>query len=396
MKYQGWMARLAIAGFAIASLLRPPAVFGASTYERNLEDFGFSTKMEEYRQEISLDFQPNRPTVSTASNVPSPVLPKLQNNYSDLVPPPTKPRSRRYFQPRLKSYVPGSKEEFQRDRIERIRDYNRPPDFNLFLQDHSNVPQKIFGNTEFGLTGLYRTVTAETLPKSTMLFFTHFTRIRFDRSFGERVNAGKIDKFLVPIGLSAALNDQFEVALTGNVVNEQSINFPLINDYEKTELEELMFMTKYQFLDNPSHQLKSAFGFGVQAAQGKQVTRRAADGTSYMGYVSVSKAHEKATFHAQLGINIASGKSASGNEHPNNLYYNLGVELPVSSRTRIIAEMNGLDWAGFGNNVDFTLAGRYQVREEFSLQLALPVNIIRADFPQNYSSFVSLGLSLKI
>ena len=370
----------------------------AVKYERNLEDFGFSSEVEKFRRRISVDFDQNLPSTSSNSSsaIPNPVLPKLQSNYSDLVPPPTKPKARRYFQPRLRDNVPRTRDEFTRDRRKRLRDYKRPPDFNLFLQNHRNIPGQVFGNTDKGLTGLYRTVGATTMPKASYLFYSQFSFMRFDRAFGERVNTGHIDKFLVPMGLSAALTDEFEIALSGDIVNEQAINFPLINDYEKTELEELNFMGKYKFFDNPSQQTMGAFGFGVSSAMGKQVTRRATDGTSYLGFLSASKLTEKVNVHGQIGVNIASGKGATGNEHPNNLFYNIGFEIPVATRTRTILEVNGLDWAGYGNNLDLTVGARYQVRDEFSLQFAMPINVLRSNFPQDYSRMFSLGLTLKL
>lgn len=370
----------------------------AVKYERNLEDFGFSSEVENFRRRVSADFDQNQPSAQNASSsaIPNPVLPKLQTNYSDLIPPPTKPKARRYFQPSLRDNIPRTREDFSKDRRQRVKDYKRPPDFNIFLQNHRNIPGQVYGNTDIGLTGLYRTVGANTMPRATYLFYTQFTNMRFDRAFGERVNSGQIDKFVVPLGLSAALTDQFEIALSGNMVNERAINFPLINDYEKTELEELNFTSKFQFFDNPSYQTMGAFGFGVSNAMGKQVTRRATDGTSYIGFLSASKLSEKVNVHGQIGINLASGKDVTGNEHPNNLFYNIGFEIPVATRTRAILEINGLDWAGFGNNLDLTAGARYQVRDEFSLQFAMPVNVLRSKFPQDYSKVVSLGLTFKL
>ena len=127
----------------------------AVKYERNLEDFGFSSEVEKFRRRISVDFDQNLPSTSSnaSSAIPNPVLPKLQSNYSDLVPPPTKPKARRYFQPRLKRQcTANSRDEFTRDRRKRLRDYKRPPDFNLFLQNHRNIPGQVFGNTDKGLT----------------------------------------------------------------------------------------------------------------------------------------------------------------------------------------------------------------------------------------------------
>ncbi|MBT3785523.1 hypothetical protein HOF92_11140, partial [bacterium] len=49
---------------------------------RNLEEFGFSPQMEKYRQRVSIDFQQSVPTVGTSREVPSPVLPRLETNYS--------------------------------------------------------------------------------------------------------------------------------------------------------------------------------------------------------------------------------------------------------------------------------------------------------------------------
>lgn len=370
----------------------------AVKYERNLEDFGFSSEVENFRRRVSVEFNQNQPSTQNASysSIPNPILPKLQTNYSDLIPPPTKPKARRYFQPSLRDNIPRTREEFTRDRRQRVRDYKRPPDFNLFLQNHRNIPGQVYGNTDTGLTGLYRTVGATTMPRATYLFYSQFSFMRFDRAFGESVRSGQIDKYVVPLGLSAALTDQFEIAFSGNMVNEKAINFPLINDYEKTELEELNLRAKFQFFDNPSHQTMGAFGFGVSSAMGKQVTRRATDGTSYIGFLSASKLNEKVNVHGQVGINIASGKDVTGNEHPNNLFYNIGFEIPLASRTRAILEVNGLDWAGFGNNLDLTAGARYQVRDEFSLQFAMPINVLRSNFPQDYSKMVSIGLTFKL
>lgn len=362
---------------------------------KNLEEFGFSPKLEEYRQKVSIDFQQATPTVRPTDSVPEPTLPRISDNYSDLVPPPTQPRSRKYYQPRLREHYPVNREEFTRDREARIRDYKRPPDFNIFLQKHQNFAPRVYGNSEFGLSGLFRTIGADIYPKKTHFFYTGVSRIRFDRALGQRVD-GYIEKFITPMGVSTSLSDQFEVALTTNIVNEQSFNFPFVQDFEKTEIEEVMLFSKYQFLDNPSAAIKSAFGFGVQNASGNLVTRRGSDGTSFSGFISVTKDLEKLALHSNLGIVLASGQGNSGNEQPNHVFYNLGLEVPVSSKTRLTAELNGFDWAGFGNNVDLTIGTRYLVREEFSLTLHLPINILRSQFPQDYRNLVALGASIKI
>jgi len=374
-----------------------PLLFCVSLHSqptKNLEEFGFSPELEKYRQKVSIDFQQSTPTV-TPSKVPSPVLPRISDNYSDLVPPPTQPRVRKYYQPRLREHYPVNREQFEKDREERIRDYKRPPDFNVFLEKHQKTAPRVYGNTEFGLTGLFRTIGASVYPKKTHLFYTGVSRIKYDRAFGERID-GFIEKVVTPMGVSTSLSDQFEIALTGNIVNEQSYDFPFIQDFEKTDMEEIMLFAKYQFLDNPTSMLKSAFGFGVQNASGSQVTRRGSDGTSFSGFVSVTKDLEKLSMHSNLGIVLASGQGNSGNEQPNHVFYNFGVEVPVSTRTRLTAEFNGFDWAGFGNNVDFTIGSRYQVREEFSLSLHIPINVLRSKFPQDYDNLIAIGASIKI
>ena len=106
----------------------------AAQKAKNLEEFGFSPRIEEYRQKVSIDFQQATPTVRPSSSIPEPTLPRISDNYSDLVPPPTKPRSRKYYQPRLREHYPVNREEFIKDREERLRDYKRPPDFNVFLE----------------------------------------------------------------------------------------------------------------------------------------------------------------------------------------------------------------------------------------------------------------------
>jgi len=363
--------------------------------ERNLEDYGFSPSLETYRQRVSSEFAQNLPTVSKAEEIPSPLAPPLDTSYGDLIPPPTKPKSRKFYQPRLRDVAPGSREEFEKDRRKRIRDYKRPPDFNLFLEKHKKIPTRVVGNTEWGLTGLYRTVSADTLPEKTHLFYAGVSRTKFDRAFGERVD-GSIEKVVSPMGLVTSLSDQFEIALTGNIVNEKSVDFPFINDFEKTEVEEVMLWAKYKFLDNPSKLLKSAMGFGVQNAMGKQVSRRGLDGSTFSGFLSLSREFERLTLHSNLGLTLASARNSTGNEQPNNLFYNLGAEVPVSRNTRVLVELNGLDWAGFGNNIDLTLGGRYQVREEFSLQLNIPFTILRSRFPQDYSHLIAIGATVKL
>jgi hypothetical protein len=363
--------------------------------ERNLEDYGYSPSLESYRQRISSEFAQNVPTVSEASDIPSPLAPPLDTSYGDLVPPPTKPKSRKFYQPRLRDVVPGSRDEFEKDRRKRIRDYQRPPDFNLFLEKHKKPPTQVLGNTEWGLTGLYRTVSANTLPEKTFLFHTGVSRTKFDRVFGERVR-GSIEKIVSPMGLVAGLSDQFEIALTGNMVNEKSVDFPFIHDFEKTEVEEVMLWAKYKFLDNPSKLLQSAMGFGVQNAMGKQVSRRGLDGSTFSGFLSLSREFDRWIIHSNLGITLASVRNGTGNEQPNNVFYNLGAEVPVSKNTRILVELNGLDWAGFGNNIDLSLGARYQMRREFSLQFNIPVTIIRSRFPQDYSHLLSIGATVKL
>jgi hypothetical protein len=368
----------------------------SETSEQNLEEFGFSTAMEKYRQQVSQDMGQTRPTVTNASQIPSPVLPRLETNYSDLVPPPTKPVSRKYYQPRFKDNVPDSKQEYTQDRAERIRSYKMPPDLNAFIDEHPTPVDRILGNTTWGLSGLHRTIDAEVLPKDTKLFFSGISHTTYDRSYGNKSQSGEITKFTVPIGVAATIYDKFEVALTGNIVNEESLGFPLLNDYEKTELEELIFMAKYQWMDNPQLGLKSAFGFGVQNANGKQVTRRGSDGTSFSGFVSITKNYGKIRASSQLGFTFAGGEDTTGNETPNTLFYNLGFETPISSATRFIMELNGLDWAGYGNNLDLSIGARYKVREEFNVELFIPVNIINSTLPYDYSYYTHAGVTIKM
>ena len=111
----------------------------AVKYEPNLEEFGFSSNVEQFRQRVSASLQQDNTPRSGRRDIPSPVLPQLTNNYSNLVPPPTKPTSRRYFQPRLQDHVPTNKQEFIKDRSRRIRNYKRPPAFNQFLENHKKL-----------------------------------------------------------------------------------------------------------------------------------------------------------------------------------------------------------------------------------------------------------------
>ncbi|MCO4782213.1 MAG: hypothetical protein KC646_07770 [Candidatus Cloacimonetes bacterium] len=364
--------------------------------ETNLEEFGFSSNVERFRQRVASSLQQNNTPKSNRGDIPSPVLPQLTNNYSDLVPPPTKPKSRRYFQPRIQDHVPTSKQDFVKDRNRRVRNYKRPPAFNQFLEDHKNIPLKIKSPTLHGLSGLIKTVGAEVLPRDEKLFYVGFSHTKYDRSLGNPIKGGSITKFDVPMGITAGLTDQFEMAVFGNLVNEKSLNVPIINDYEKTELEELSMFGKFQFIDNPVHNLKTAFGFGVMNAMGKQVTRRGSDGTSYTGFFSLTKNYEKVSVHSQLGFTLASGFNASGNETPNLLYYNIGLEAPVSTNTALTAEFNGIDWSGYGNNVDVILGAKYRVRDEFSLQMAVPISVLRSKLPFEYDHSFHLGVSIKI
>ncbi|PCJ16644.1 MAG: hypothetical protein COB02_15570 [Candidatus Cloacimonadota bacterium] len=364
--------------------------------EANLEEFGFSSNVEKFRQRISISLQQDYGNQNQNRNIPSPILPQLTNNYSDLIPPPTKPKSRRYFQPRLQDHVPTNKKAFIDDRNRRIRNYKRPPAFNQFLEDHKNIALKIKSPTMHGLSGLFKTVSAEVLDKDEKIFYVGFSHTKFDRSLGQTIKGGSITKFEVPIGITVGLTDQFEMAVFGNLVNEKSLNVPIINDYEKTELEELSMFGKFQFIDNPVHNLKTAFGFGVMNAMGKQVTRRGSDGTSYTGFFSLTKNYETLSLHSQLGFTLASGFNASGNETPNLLYYNLGVEAPVSTNTNLTLEFNGLDWSGYGNNVDIIVGAKYRVRDEFSIQMAIPFSVLRSKLPFEYDNSLHIGVSIKI
>ncbi len=365
-------------------------------YERNLEDYGWSSAVEDYRQKISLELTSPVKATRTAEDVPDPILPKLENNYSDLIPPPTKPRSRRYYQPDFDDRMPKSRAEFDAEKSERIRDYQRPPSFNSFLDDHRPLRQPIMGNTIYGLSGLHRTITADILPEGDYRFGFGFSRVEFDRSFGRDISWGSLMKYNVPVSLAGRISDRFEMALYGNIVNEKAVSFPLLNDFEKTELEEIGLQNKFQFMDRPGQGLKAAFGFGVEHARGQQVTRRGGDGTSWTGFMSVTRDYEQYSLHGQLGYSLASGQDLYGNRQSDALYYNLGMEYAVGDATRLTVEMNGLDWSTYGNTVDVTLGARYRLREEVTLDLFLPFNLVEANLPYEYSNIVQIGASIKL
>lgn len=372
--------------------------FASAKPAQNLQSYGFSENVERYRQRLTHELNLGSSSPSNAMVVPEPILPKLETNYSDLVPPPTEPVARRYYQPRFESHVPDTKEEFLRDREERLRDYSRPPDFNVFLGAHKYRAEKIYASTIYGLSGLYKTIDADVLPRDYRILYAGVDYTKYNRSFGTKVNDGNITKYAIPLGVAASIYDNFEVSLGVNAVNEKSFNFPFVQDYEKTELEEISFMGKYKWFDNPSYGLKSAFGFGVLSASGKQVTRRGNDGTSYTGFMSLSKDWEKFRGLGQLGVNFASGKDATGNEAPNSFYYNMGFESPVSRYTRAILEIQGIHWSGYSNNLDICFGARYKLRDELNMELFVPVNIFKSSsrVPTDYDYTFHIGMNLKI
>lgn len=368
----------------------------AVRYERNLEDFGFSPAVESYRQKVSLDLTSPVKVITSADAIPGPELPALENNYSNLIPPPTKPKSRRYFQPRSEDITPLTKQQFQEERSDRIRNYKRPPAFNPFLGSHDRIAETVIGNTTLGLSGLHRTVTAQLLPRENYRFFSGVSVIDYDRSFGSTVPVGKLAKYVIPVGIAGTIADGFETSLSGNIVNEKSSSFPLLNDFEKTDLEDLQFTSKFQFADNPAYGLKAAFGFGVLHALDKQVTRRGSDGTSYLGFMSLTKEYENINLHGQLGYTVTSGTDPVGKRQSHSLLYNLGAEYAYTPRTRFILEVNGLDWSGYGNTVDITLGGRYRLREEVNLELFVPMNVMDARLPYEYSNYFHFGVNIRI
>ncbi len=365
-------------------------------YERNLEEFGFSPTVESYRQKVSLDLKNPVSAISSAKDIPGPALPPLENNYSNLVPPPTQPKSRRYFQPRAEDLTPQSRQQFQEERSDRIRDYKRPPAFNPFLGAHKNIPEPIWGNTSYGLTGLHRTISAQILPKENYRFFSGVALVDYDRSFGSTVPVGKLTKYTIPVGVAGRISDDFEMALSANIVNEKSSSFPLLNDFEKTDLEEIQMMSKFQFANNPAYGLKAAFGFGVQHALDKQVTRRGSDGSSYLGFISLSKEYERYTLHGQLGYTSSSGTDPAGKRQSSSLVYNLGAEIASTSRTSFTVEMNGLDWSGYGSTVDITLGARYKLREEVNLEFFVPMNVMDARLPYEYDHYIHAGVNVRL
>jgi len=247
-----------------------------------------------------------------------------------------------------------------------------------------------------GFTGLTHTTSADVSKAGSFKMGVHSSWFQIDRVYDRMLASNESGDMLeLPIFFNYAVTDDLEVIYTIPVV-DYTIKSRILwtKDVSESGTGDSKLGFKYRIFDNPSYQMRGAFGLGFKFPTGNDSKGIGTGKTDFEIFTAFSKSFEKIVGHLNLGYVMTGDPNTQF--YPDGLadkfYYNFGIEYPHTHNVTVMAEIAGEDWGAEGLRVDIIPGLRYTPTENFAFEVAVPISITN-DQRYGYNYRLVLGLT---
>ncbi len=247
-----------------------------------------------------------------------------------------------------------------------------------------------------GFTGLTHTTSADVSKAGSFKMGFHSSWFDLDRVYDRVLSSNESGDMLeMPIFFNYAVTDDLEIVYHIPVI-DYTIKSRILwtRDISESGTGDSKLGFKYRVFDNPSYQMRGAFGVGFKFPTGNDDKGLGTGKTDFEIFTAFSKSFERVVGHLNLGYVMTGDPNTQF--YPDGLadkfYYNFGIEYPHTHNVTVMAEVAGEDWGAEGMKVDVIPGLRYTPTENFAFEVGVPIAVTN-DQRYGYNYRLVLGLT---
>lgn len=246
----------------------------------------------------------------------------------------------------------------------------------------------IIGNTTSGLTGLFSTVTANTVPKGHYTIGGHLDYYRITKTYGEKINFSSDEDALIrrfPFTATLGVVDGFEIGMVVPIVSWRVRTLALEpSNAQQTGVGDIELKAKYRVPLGDGSQ-GAAIGFGVKFPSGDDETLGLVGATGAPDMEiqgAISSQFGLINSHLNMGYVFTGDPSQRpGNPYqpnPNRSFFNIGFDYSRNEDVMLTLEISGENEDG--SKVEFIPGIRSRIDDEMLLDFAMPVCLYNTQY----------------
>jgi hypothetical protein len=245
-----------------------------------------------------------------------------------------------------------------------------------FFFHPTQIHRRLLSMNESGQTGLVNMPTAEIPRPGGSFVRLGFGYTLYDRYSGTNLPGSQgIESFTAPFTYQTIPWKNLELSLQVTGINEESNQFPLVNDYSVAGIRDVGVNAKYRFFDNPQTQVQAAFGFGMNVGVERLTTRLGSNAVDYNLYLVGTKRVKNFGVHLRGGLTFPNGENRTNSGVPDISRVDLGLDFSPSDKLSVMAELNYVDWNFVGTNTEVALGFKYRMSDTWVFDVGIPIQL---------------------